>query len=417
MRSAVAIAAGTAVLACTGCAVGFTGPIGGGIGVDRAVVTGHWVDSTSGTLETWAEYGPTRAYGFESEHARYTLDPGITQGDTTAFIDGLQRDSVYHYRICASDPDEPEAPSKCGEDRRFRTQEIGCGETVTRDVKLTGYFLSSCAGDFGLKIGADGIDVNLAGYGLSGFVSQRGDGVPAIVNPDGYDDVTVRNGSLGGITGYSATGASRNLLRGLSVTGIGQGVSFLGGADNAIRHSDVSGPLNGAVRARDSSRLVVADSQLAGTFFDAGAVIDSDDARIVRNRFIPALDFENRLPALKLTGNRAHIAGNVVSGHWKGGFVLSGSDNVVVDNQLSGLFEDGIFVSPFSSGVLLRGNRIDGMADDGIEVQAAGTRLDGNSATNNGDWGIDAVPGVTDLGGNTASGNGQAAQCRNVACD
>jgi hypothetical protein len=66
--------------------------------------------------------------------------------------------------------------------------------------------------------------------------------------------------------------------------------------------------------------------------------------------------------------------------------------------------------------VLLRGNVVDGMADDGIDVQAAGTRLESNKATNNGDWGIDAVPGVIDLGGNIATGNGQGAQCRNVAC-
>ena len=88
----------------------------------------------------------------------------------------------------------------------------------------------------------------------------------------------------------------------------------------------------------------------------------------------------------------------------------------MVNNKLSGLSGDGIFVSPFSAGTLLRDNLVDGMSDDGIDVQAAGTRLEGNSATNNGDWGIDAVPGVTDLGGNTASGNGQAAQCRNVFC-
>ena len=192
----------------------------------------------------------------------------------------------------------------------------------------------------------DGVDINLGGHTLSGSVSPRGDSSPGIVN-GGYDDVTVRNGTLSGYTtAFAATDASRNSLRDLTAGGLAVGASFLGGADNEIRHSNVSGALNGAVRAKDSPRLVVADSVLAATFFDAGALIESDDARIVRNRFTPALEFEDRLPALELTGNRARIAGNVVSGHWKGGFVLSGSDNVVVDNALSGLFGDGILVSP-----------------------------------------------------------------------
>jgi parallel beta-helix repeat protein len=415
VRRALLVIAGLAVVACSGCAAGFTGPPDE-LGVDHAFVNGNWVDSTSGTVDTWVQYGLTPAYGLETAHAHQILDPGVTQGDTRHLIAGLQRDTVYHYRVCASDPEEPQAAPGCGEDRRLRTQPVTCGDTVTADVRLTGD-LGSCSGDYILKIGADGVDINLAGHTLSGFVSPRGDAPPGIVN-DGFDDVTVRNGSLSGFTvAFSATGASRNVLRNLDAAGLAVGASFVGGADNEVRHSDLAGATNGAVRSRGSARLVVADSRLGATFSDAGALIESDDARIVRNTFVPVLDFEDRLPALKLTGNRAHIADNVVSGQWHGGFVLSGSDNVVTGNRLSGLFGDGIFVSAFSSRLTLRDNVVDGFPDDGFDVQSASTRLGGNSATNNGDWGIDAVAGVTDLGGNAASGNGQAAQCRNVACD
>jgi hypothetical protein len=204
------------------------------------------------------------------------------------------------------------------------------------------------------------------------------------------------------------------VLRDVDLAGLGIGASFVGGSDNEIHRSDLLGATNGAVEAKDSPGLVIADSQLQAVFFDAGALIESDRARVIHNRFVPpdGLDFENRLPALKLTGNGARITDNVVTGVWSSGFVLAGSNNVVVDNELSGLFGDGILVSPFSSGVVLRDNRVEGMADDGIDVQAAGTRLEANRSNDNGDWGVDAVPGVTDL-----AGNGQAAQCRNVACN
>jgi hypothetical protein len=412
VRRVLVIVAGVAALACTGCATGFTGSPGQ-IGPNSAFVSGTFATNVGGTVETWVEYGPTKAYGSETQHSTQELDPGQFQGTAGDQLTGLQRDTVYHYRVCASDSDQQGGPG-CGADRHFKTQPIGCGETVTADIRLTGDF--SCGAIPALRIGADGVEINLGGHTLSGFVSPKGESNPGIVN-DGYDDVTVRNGELGRFTtAFSATDANRNLLRDVQLEGLGYGALFERGADNAVRHSELVGAAYGAVNAHDSARLVVADSQLEAFFINAGALIESDDARIVRNRFVTEIALNHNVPALKLTGNRAHIAYNLVSGEWPGGFVLNGSNNVVVNNKLSGLTGDGIFVSPFSAGTLVRGNLVDGMSDDGIDVQAAGTRLESNSATNNGDWGIDAVPGVTDLGGNTASGNGQAAQCRNVVC-
>jgi hypothetical protein len=402
-------------LACAGCAVGQTGTPSS-VGARHAIVNGTFATNVGGTVQTWFEYGTTTAYGSATQHHTQTLDPGFFHGGMGDLIDGLQRNTVYHYRACASDSKQQGGPG-CGADRTFKTQPVDCGDTVTTDIRLTGN-LGSCSGQFALKVGADGVDIDLGGYNLNGSFGPNVDPIAGIVN-EGHDDVTVRNGTLSGFnTAFCASDASRNRLRNVNVQGLGVGAAFVGGADNEIRHSKLQGALNGALRATGSPRLVLADSDVEALFFDAGALIQSDDARIVRNRFlpIPGLDYEDRLPALKLTGNRAHIGRNQVSGVWSSGFVLSGSDNVVVDNKLSGLFGDGIFVSPFSARTLLRGNLVDGMADDGFDVQSPSTRLGANSATGNGDWGIDAVPGVTDLGGNTASGNGQAAQCRNVAC-
>jgi hypothetical protein len=405
---------GIAGIACSGCAT-LTGPPSA-VNADSAVVTGSFATNTGGQVEGWFEYGPTTAYGSETEHQLNTLDPGVSGGGLAGQLTGLQRNTVYHYRACASDSQQQGGPG-CGEDRTFKTQPVNCGDTVTTDIKLTAD-LGACFGQFALKVGADGLDINLGGHTMFGSVGPHVETIPGIVN-DGHDDLTVRNGTLSGFgTAFDATDASRNAIRNADVGGLDVGASFVGGADNEIHRSEMSGPASGAVRAEHSPGLVLADSQVQALFNDAGALIQSDDARIVNNRFVPVpgLDYEDLLPALKLIGNRARIAGNSVSGVWSDGFVLAGSGNVVVDNELTGKFGDGILVTPFSSGVVLRRNVVQGFGDDGIDVQAAGTKLEDNHALGNADWGIDAVPGVTDLGGNTASGNGQAAQCRNVSC-
>ena len=107
--------------------------------------------------------------------------------------------------------------------------------------------------------------------------------------------------------------------------------------------------------------------------------------------------------------------------------MLSGSGNVVIDNEVSeailidptspgGSGGDGIFIGPLAAGTLLRDNYVHDNEGDGIEVQSADTRLRGNRADANDDLGIQAVTGVTDLGGNSASGNGNPLQCTNVFC-
>ena len=118
--------------------------------------------------------------------------------------------------------------------------------------------------------------------------------------------------------------------------------------------------------------------------------------------------------------------GNEVSGASHGGIVIeAGADNRVRDNRVhdsqsesseAAQVGDGIFVGPFTTAIVVRGNTVSANPGDGIEVQGVGTRIGGNSATGNGDFGIDAVSGVTDIGGNTASGNGNPLQCRNVFC-
>lgn len=403
-------------LGCAGCAVGETGGAGN-VTDTGATVGGRVVSTVGGGVEYWVEYGPTRAYGGETAHATITTQPHAPQS-VVVEISGLARATRYHYRLCASDAQQS-GGAGCGADRTLRTQSFACGDTVRASVRLTGYVDCTSTG-IGLVVGADGIDINLAGYGLGLSVLAPS---ASIDNRGGYDDVTIRNGGLGG--SILLEGASRNLIRDVAVTANTYAVQIAGGEGNEIRASTLSGARTSAVSTVASTGLAVADSHL--TSGAASAIrVQGDRARIARNE-VPQSS-GGLFSGIELTGSDGRIVDNHVTGPtWTGGIVVvAGANNVVAENDVSdvtlprGHFGasdgDGIFVGPFTAGTLLRNNLVDRNEGDGIELQAPDARLRGNGARDNGDFGIDAAPGVTDLGGNFASGNGNPLQCRNVFC-
>jgi parallel beta-helix repeat protein len=422
MRRPAVVALAVVAMACTGCATGQTGaPLD--VSTDNARVTGNVISDAGGQVEYWAEYGPTTAYGSQSGHATTSVAPNALTGVTVS-VGGLTRSTLYHYRLCAQDGSQRGGPG-CGGDRTVRTQAVACGDTVTTDVRLTGDL--QCFTGPGLTIGADGVDINLAGHAIAGTIASGGGGPAGVANAGGFDDVTVHNGRIGGLGAmFTATNASRNRLVRVDGTAAGTAISFDGGADNEVRHADLFGRSQ-AVSVRGSQRFVLADSQLDG-FFSGGLTLTGADARILRNRFPRAAGAFPVTSALALTGERATISDNVVTGAWSaGGILATGPGHRLIDNEVSGatkpdvsppndVFGDGIVIGSFSAGVLVRGNRAHDNEGDGIVVGASDVRIGDNSANDNGGFGIDAVAGVTDLGGNTASGNGNPLQCRNVFC-
>jgi parallel beta-helix repeat protein len=274
-------------------------------------------------------------------------------------------------------------------------------------------------------IGADGVEINLAGHAMSGGIGSGGGGPTGIDNTGGYDDVTVRNGTVGGFGfGVVTNGASRNRILNVDAGAAGNAVTIAGGADNEVRHSELFGRSFG-LRSTGSGRLIVADTSSAGAF-GSGIEVSGNDARIVRNRTVTGGVSTSNISGIRLFGSAGRVANNHVQGPWPaGGIAIAGPNNTVVDNtvlEAAPLFAtgmdsdgDGIFVFAGSSGTLLRGNRADQNAGDGIDVNSAGVRLGDNAAFNNDGWGIIAVSGVVDLGGNSAGGNG-AGQCQNVFC-
>jgi hypothetical protein len=401
-----------------GCATGTTGTPEGVAGT-AAAVFGDVVSDTGGQVEYWVEYGTSTGYGSQTAHQTATVPKNAPRGVLVS-IDGLQRSTTYHYRVCAQDSQQKGGPG-CGEDKQFTTVNVDCEDTITSDLRLSGDLdCLATGGRNGPVVGADGIDIALAGHEVRAASVALENG--------GFDDVTIHGGTLYAIgTALALDGASRNRIRNVSagllespLTGpsTNTGVEIQGGQVNVVRHSDLVGSSVG-LRATGSPGLLVADSTGVSGSGSRGAgtalLIRGDLARVLRNELSASVYVDGS--SNRVVGNRVQAVGFGID-------LAAGHDNLVAENEVHDTVVlpfmtdagDGIIVRADAIGTRLRGNVSTSNFDDGIDVRSATTRLRDNRADDNDDFGIDAVSGVVDLGGNTASGNGNPLQCRNVFC-
>jgi parallel beta-helix repeat protein len=402
----------------SGCATGLTGDAFNTSGT-KTRVNGDVISNAGGDVEYWFQYGKTTAYGSETEHATASGTQVNQPEGVSGQLTGLDRETTYHFRLCARDSSQQGGPG-CGEDRQFTTPNLECGDTIVRDFALSAEVFCESFGTPGLRVGANGIDINLNGHTLRGplMIFLDSSQPTAIDNSAGHDDVTIRNGTL---TSWGKAividGASFNAIRNVSAVGNTGGVSIRGGEGNLIRLVGMTGSRFGSgLSVGNSDAFVVADS--SGVKWG----ISGNGNRVVRNEIGDGGQFS---VCLSISGSGNRIADNVIGGCPGGGLVLqAGADNVFFNNEVSGAWSDpvtgpdpdGIRIEPFTANTLLEANFAHDNDDDGIDVRGTGTKLKDNRADDNGDFGIDAVSGVTDQGGNSASGNGNALQCRNVAC-
>jgi parallel beta-helix repeat protein len=421
-------------LGCTGCATGLPGEPRE-VSHNSARVVGGFVSDTGGDVEHWVEYGPTRAYGSESEHR---IDTGVQPNEVRSVgveLLGLERATRYHFRFCAQDSAQEGGPG-CSEDRTFTTQGFACGETVTTSIRFTDDVQCFTLNEPGIVIGAPGIEIDMNGFELRAgtFAFDSGAGID---NGGGFDDVTIRDGEITGAPprglyapGILLTGASRNRILNVTIFSGFVGIDIRGGEDNEVRHAELLSPTNVLV-AQDTRGLVVADSTAAPPSSDGMRFVNAIDSRIVRNEVVTggggrpdAAQF-----GIYVAGNGNVIKQNRVGG-WVGTNIMlaSGANNKLLENEVFDAtgpinqpaqlahFSDGLFVGAFTAGTVVRGNTSTGNLLDGIEVQGVDTRIADNTANDNDDLGIEAVAGVTDGGGNSASGNRNPLQCVNVFC-
>ncbi len=300
---------------------------------------------------------------------------------------------------------------------------VNCGDVLTQDTTLDSDLV--CPGD-ALRIGADGVTLNLAGYEIRG--PGVNSGAVAVDNlsstpaePGGFNDMTVTNGRItdysGGVRVQDSTGG---LISNLTL----QGYVQLRGADGYVVRRNVF--------LKRSILLVDADSNLIqGNHVEEGRIqiimgwenvidrnktlgimVNADHTVVSRNavRSIPEI---SGIAINNSTGNV--VERNHISGARVGIYLSSQRQATVSRNRVTDSVEDGIRVA-FSQNTLLEENFSRRNGDDGIDVDSLPTTVTGNVANGNGDLGIEAAPGTTDGGGNSARRNGNPAQCTGVSC-
>jgi large repetitive protein len=239
---------------------------------------------------------------------------------------------------------------------------VRCGQVVTQSVRLTGG-LSNCSGN-GIVIGNDRIVVDLGGHTVDGV------GLGSGIHNDGFDSVTVRNGTVRqfdhGVQLLPETDAGvvesltlrENEVAAVELTDAGEP-----GAGNEIRANLVEQNCDGIALVRGTAATLVTGNTVRDNSGPGLLVAQSD-------------------------GNR--LEGNEVSGSGDLGVGLEqASDNLVLGNRVSGNSDGGIEILGGANGNRVEGNTVSASGDTGILVsESEGNELVGNVSHEMSDSGI-----------------------------
>jgi parallel beta-helix repeat protein len=278
--------------------------------------------------------------------------------------------------------------------------EVRCGDRITRDTVLTKDL--HCKKD-GLKIGANGITLDLGGHDIIG---PGRPGTTGIENP-GYDRVV--------IIGY-AGGTVRGFDRGIELRKDARKNEIIGMRVRAGQYGLVQ--FDSCTNKPRDPAAERCGSRLDDNFITAGHAEDGYDG-----------GFGAAFALYRSHDN--YFEENYSWGNGVNGVVLDNSHRNDIGEfnfvEADGRLEVPADLTPSKgTGLLLRnsdknsigGNVFAGNANDGIFIdsKSTGNRVGGNLAVDNGKLGINVRGEVIDGGDNQAFGNGWKAQCRGIPC-
>jgi hypothetical protein len=286
---------------------------------------------------------------------------------------------------------------------------VSCGQVITTSIRVAND-LSGC--QTGLVVGASNITIDLNGHTIAGAGDTPfGAGV---LNDQGYDRVTMRNGTVRDFTyGIYGEGASLNVVDRITALDNLVGVGFVESDRITITNSRASGGqigFNLGFMTTDSrvSRVTTSD-------VEQGVVLSV----LSRNNLVERSDIEAINFGVQVFESSDHtISRNSITGAAIGVLVEGGSTGItVVRNEITDSSSTGISVTE-AYDVVLRDNLVTDSAGDGIWVHAPAVDvlLTRNRAYEDGQLGIRADAPVIDGGGNRAARNGDPRQCVGVTC-
>jgi hypothetical protein len=282
----------------------------------------------------------------------------------------------------------------------------------------------------GLDVRDDGNGIVLSGQPTSNLVEQN------VVTGFGRGfqvgtGITVDEGTWSGGQTYrpAANRVEHNTVEGRELSGAG--ISVVAADANQISTNDVSihsyapgisvagfySPDPSGANSSVGNR--VEQNEVSGAGFLEGVVM----ASLANDNVVEANDISNFFDGISNPSfaDDNLVARNRVTGSIETGILVGYGDYDVhgirvIGNRVAGSGVDGIAVSHAALVATLERNRSVSNDDDGIDVDAAGTRIASNWVKANADWGIEGVPGVLDDRHNRAWRNGQPDQCLYVRC-
>jgi parallel beta-helix repeat protein len=256
---------------------------------------------------------------------------------------------------------------------------LDCGRTITRDTTLQSDVVG-CLGD-GLTIGANGVDLNLNGFTIDGT------GLGAGVRNDGFDNVTIKNGTISDFD-YGVqlnTGTLNATVSGINLT-------LIQVRAMQVRNTDFSNFTNNIISEGSRGLQVVGgstDNQFTGNQFsrvsnDAIQVLTSPRNTFTSNRILwtgdSALEFQ-RSPRATLTGNTiSHNSDAAVT-------LLSSPNSTLQQNRVLDSSDAG-FKAQNSSGLTIQNNIFREVGDSLVLTETGAVKFIGNTMTNVYDGGL-----------------------------
>jgi parallel beta-helix repeat protein len=247
---------------------------------------------------------------------------------------------------------------------------LNCGDRLTRSVTLTAD-LTDCPAD-GLVIGAAGITVDLNGHTIDGTVTQATDcdvglsGSTGIANSGGYDDLTIKNGTIqqfaGGFNaGSDTTGMANSTLYGLTV-----------------RDNRFGGIVLGSAQRLNNDNRIVANHVYGNGCGDGIGLNSANGNLVARNR-----SHDNGGGITICCSDHNVVRDNRVSHNADAGITVccDSRDNLVEDNEALENANVGIIVLFGAQGTTVRENRVTGNGDDIVIFEASDNTVSRNRAT------------------------------------
>ena len=280
--------------------------------------------------------------------------------------------------------------------------EVGCGEIIVRSTRLLNDLID--CGGHGLIIGANGITIDLDGHLIDGV------GLDAGILNNGYDSVTITNGT---ITQFDYgmllnPGTSLNIIDSMRLESNQEAGLLLSDADqagkgNIIRNNTFAANGAGIWLASNTRFTSIYDNALGGNAGDGVLIEFSSDNRIERNEIsrsggsgILMLGGGNNIVTDNnlldnggfgigvgeelLPSNNNLIERNTVTGGQGGVLVADSTNNQILFNSITATFGPGVSLE-LSHNNLVRGNDVRSNAS-GISVDESNdNRIEANNAS------------------------------------